>query len=122
MSSTPLHSTSYPMPVYADPAATMGGGTPLIVAISRAGRSDEFHVTVKLQLLQAYERTIFELQQQLVHYRTLIQDLLPRNSEEEQLRLEGAPLNQATVRVLDSIVRSRMTTAPLRGQDEPEEA
>jgi hypothetical protein len=99
----------------------MGGGTPLIVAVSRAGKTDEYHVTVKLQLLQAYERAIFELQQQLVHYKALLHDLLPRIPQQDQLRLEASPLNAATVRLLDSIVQSRMTRAPLRGQDQPDE-
>jgi hypothetical protein len=121
VSSTPLHSVSYATPVYADPIATMGGGTPLIVAVSLAGLPDEYHITVKLQLLQAYERTIFELQQQLVHYKALVHDLLPKIPIEEQLRLDATPINEATVRLLDSIVRARITNAPLRGQDEPEE-
>ncbi len=121
MSSTPLHSTSYTRPVYADPIATMGGGTPLIVSIALAGIADEYHVTVKLQLLQAYERTIFELQQQLVHYKALIHDFLPRTPLEEHLRLEAAPINEATVRLFDSIVRAKIAGAPLRGQDEPPE-
>jgi hypothetical protein len=121
MSSTPLHSATYPVPVYADPAATMGGGTPLIVAVSRAGKTDEYHVTVKLQLLQAYERVIFELQQQLVHYRALLQDLQPTASQQDELRLEASPLNAATVRLLDSIVQSRMTKPLLLGQNEPDE-
>ena len=121
MSSTPLQSTSYPAPVYADPAATMSGGTPLILAVSRAGKAGEYHLTVKLQLLQAYERAIFELQQQVVHYKALIEGLLPRQEPEEGLRFEATPLNAASVRLLNSIAETRMPISPLRGLDEPEE-
>ena len=88
MSSTPLQSMRYSAPVYADPAATMSGGTPLVLAVYRAAKADDFHVTVKLQLLQAYERAIFELQQQLVHYKGLLEDLLPKAEPVEELRLE----------------------------------
>ena len=99
----------------------MGGGTPLIVAVSRAGKADEYHITVKLQLLQAYERAIFELQQQLVHYKALLQNLMPMTSEQDQLRLDASPLNTATARLLNSIARSRTASTPLRGLDEPDE-
>jgi len=121
MSSTPLQSAGYSSPVYADPAATMGGGTPLIVAVSKTGRADEYHVTVKLQLLQAYERAIFELQQQLLHYRALLEVLMPTPTETEALRLECTPLNAASIRLLDSIVRARVPTSAPRGLDEGEE-
>lgn len=120
MSSTPLQSMSNSAPVYADPAATMGGGTPLILAVS-ASRAGEYHLTVKLQLLQAYERAIFELQQQVVHYKALVEGLLPRPEPPEQLRLEATPLNAASVRLLNSIVEARMPIYPVRGSDEPEE-
>lgn len=112
---------TYSSPVYADPAATMSGGTPLIVAVARVGRADDYHVTVKLQLLQAYERAIFELQQQVVHYRALVEDLLPKSVHSEELRLESAPLNAASVRLLDSIVSVRTNANQLRGHDEPED-
>ncbi len=113
-------SATYSSPVYADPAATMSGGTPLIVAVSR-GRADDYHVTVKLQLLQAYERAIFELQQQVVHYRALVEDLLPKSAQPEELRLDSSPLNPASVRLLDSIASLKTGAAQLRGHDEPDE-
>src|SRR5271157_4600908 len=116
MNSTPLQSTGYP--VYADPAATMGGGTPLIVAISKTGRADDYHVTVKLQLLQAYERAIFELQQQLAHYKTLVGVFMPEPQATEVLRLEGTPLNAASIRLMDSIVSARIPLTVPRGLDE----
>jgi hypothetical protein len=117
MSSTPLQSGNYP--VYADPAATMGGGTPLIVAISKTGKIDDYHVTVKLQLLQAYERAIFELQQQLVHYKTLLDLFMPGSVRTEPLRLDSATsLNAASIRLLDSIVSARIPTSAPRGLDE----
>jgi len=121
VSSTPLQAMSYSSPVYADPAATMSGGTPLILAVSRAGKAGEYHLIVKLQLLQAYERAIFELQQQIVHYKSLIEGLLPKTGPPEQLRFEATPLNAASVRLLNSIVEARMPRSPLRGLDEPEE-
>lgn len=117
MSSTPIQSSGYP--VYADPAATMSGGTPLIVAVSRTGKIDESHVTVKLQLLQAYERAIFELQQQLVHYKTLLNVFMPVPAEAEALRLDSSePLNAASVRLLNSIVSARIPDSARRGMDE----
>jgi len=116
MSSTPLQSGGYP--VYADLAATMGGGTPLIVAVSKTGRADELNVTVKLQLLQAYERAIFELQQQLVHYKALLEVLMPKPAEAEALRLKGTPLNAASIRLLDSIVSARIPISAPRGVDD----
>jgi hypothetical protein len=121
MSSTPLQSAGFAAPVYADLATTMGGGTPLIVAVSKAGRADEYHVLVKLQLLQAYDRAIFDLQQQLAHYRALIDVLLPKPVAAEDFRLESSPLNAASVRVLDSIVRMRVPDSVLRGVDETNE-
>jgi hypothetical protein len=122
MSATPLHSAIYPSPVYADPAATMSGGTPLIVAVSRAGRTDDYHVTVRLQLLQAYERAIFELQQQVAHYKALVDDLLPKVEQSERLRLDPTPLNAGSVRLLDSMVKSRMpAVAQPHGYDESDE-
>lgn len=121
MNSTPLQSMSYSAPVYADPAATMSGGTPLILGVSRADKAGEYHLTVKLQLLQAYERAIFELQQQIVHYKALIEGLLPSTEPPEQLRFEATPLNAASVRLLNSIVEARLPRTPLRGLDEPEE-
>jgi hypothetical protein len=118
MSTTPLQSRNYP--VYADPAATMSGGTPLVLAVSRTGRLDEYHVTVKLQLLQAYERAIFELQQQLTHYKTLLDMFMPAGpAQTEDLRLENAaPLNAASIRLIDSIASARIPTSALRGMDE----
>jgi hypothetical protein len=121
MSSTPLQAAGYAAPVYADPAATMGGGTPLIVAISKTGRADEYHVLVKLQLLQAYDRAIFELQQQLAHYRALLDVLLPKVAPADELRLEGTPINAASVRLLDSIVQMKVSDSVLRGIDEADE-
>ena len=121
MSSTPLQANNCAAPVYADPAATMSGGTPLIVAISKTGRADEYHVLVKLQLLQAYDRAIFELQQQLAHYRALLDVLLPKAVPADDLRLEGTPLNAASVRVLETIVQMRVPNLALRGIDEADE-
>lgn len=121
MSSTPLHATGYVAPVYADPAATMSGGTPLIVAISKTGRADEYHVLVKLQLLQAYDRAIFELQQQVAHYRALIDVLLPKPVLADELRLEGTPLNAASVRLLNTIIQMKVSGSALRGVDEIDE-
>jgi hypothetical protein len=121
VSSTPLQAMSYSAPVYADPAATMSGGTPLILAVSRTDKAGEYHLTVKLQLLQAYERAIFELQQQVVHYKALIEGLLPTAEPPERLRCESMPLNAASVRLLNSIAEARMPVSPLRGLDEPEE-
>ena len=114
-------SATYSSPVYADPAATMSGGTPLIVAVSRVGRADDYQVTVKLQLLQAYERAIFELQQEVVRYRALVDDLFPKSTQSEELRLESSPLNAASVRLLDSIVSVRTNASQLSGYDEPED-
>jgi len=121
MSSTPLQSAGYAAPVYADPAATMSGGTPLIVAISRTGRADDYHVLVRLQLLQAYDRAIFELQQQLAHYRALVDVLLPKPVAMDELRLEGTPLNAASVRILDTIAQMKVSGSALRGIDETDE-
>jgi hypothetical protein len=121
VSTTPLQGMNYSAPVYADPAATMSGGTPLILAVSRADKAGEYHLTVKLQLLQAYERAIFELQQQVVHYKALIEGLLPMPESPELLRFEATPLNAASVRLLNSIIEARMPVSPRRGLDEPEE-
>ena len=121
MISPVVHPPTYSSPVYANPAATMGAGTPLILAVSRAGRADEYHVTVKLQLLQAYERAIFELQQQLIHYKALVEDLLPKSSASEGLRLQTVTLNPASVRLLDSITHSNASAAAQRGYEEPDE-
>jgi len=108
-------------PVYADLAATMGGGTPLIVAVSRSGMSDDYHVTVKLQLLQAYERAIFELQQQVVHYKALADGLLTMREKPERLRLELTQLNAASICLLNSLVDARISGRQFRGHDEPDE-
>jgi len=114
MSSTPMQAGGYSWRVYEDPAATMSGGTPLVV--SRAGRAD--YVAVKLHLLLTYERVIFELQQQLTHYKNLVDVLSPRPVQPEELRLESTPLNAASVRVLNSIVSARIPATALRGLDE----
>jgi hypothetical protein len=120
MSSTPLQASSYMWPVYADPAATMSGGTPLVVAISKAGKAADYNVTVKLQLLIAYDRVIFELQQQLAHYKSLVDVLLPKPPQTEELRLDAAPLNAASVRLLDSITRARISPLAVRSLDQDE--
>jgi hypothetical protein len=117
MSSTPLQAAGYSSPVYADPAATMSGGTPLIVAVSKTGRADA-HVLVKLQLLQAYERAIFELQQQVAHYRALVDVLLPKPVPADELRLDSSPLNAASVRLISTIARMRDSGSARRGIDE----
>jgi hypothetical protein len=121
MSSTPLQAAGYAAPVYADLGATMGGGTPLIVAISKTGKTDEYHVLVKLQLLQSYDRAIFELQQQLAHYRALLDVLLPKPTPADELRLEGTPLNAASVRLLNTIAHMKVSGSTLRGIDETDE-
>jgi hypothetical protein len=120
MTSTPLQTATYSTPVYADMAATMGGGTPLIVAVCKTGRTDECQVLVKLQLLEAYERAIFELQQQLSHYRVLIDVLLPKQVAPDELRLDQISLNAASVGVLESITNMRVSETALRGLDEPD--
>jgi hypothetical protein len=99
----------------------MGGGTPLIVAISKTGRTDEYHVLVKLQLLQAYDRAIFELQQQLAHYRALLDVLVPKPAPSDELRLEGTPINAASVRLLNTITQMKVSGSALRGVDETDE-
>lgn len=115
MSSTPLQSVAYP--VYADPTATMRGGTPLILGVSKISGPDEYHVIVKLQLLQAYDRAIFELQQQLVHYKTLLEVLLPKPEDSDVLRLDSFAMNPTTVRVLDSIISAKVPASVTRGMD-----
>lgn len=112
---------TYSSPVYGDPTATMSGGTPLIVAVSRVDSADEYHVTVKLQLLQAYERVIFELQQQVVHYRALVENLLPRLAQPEDLRQNWPALNAPSVNLLDSIVNVKANAPQLCGYDEADE-
>ena len=120
MSSTPLQSRGS-WSVYADPAATMSGGTPLILAVSKPGKPVDYHVTVKLQLLVAYERAIFELQQQVLHYKSLVDVLSPKRTGMDELRLEIAPLNEASVRVLNSIASARISRFAFRGLDEQED-
>jgi hypothetical protein len=116
-----IQASTYSSPAYADPATTMGGGTPLIVAVSRAGRADEYQITVKLQLLQAYERAIFELQQQLVHYRALVDVLIPKEQDSERLRFEARPLNLASIRLLNSMLNPLISSGAKHGYDEPDE-
>jgi len=118
MSSTPLQTSGRSWSVYADPAATMSGGTPLIVAISKGAQAVDYHVTVKLRLLLAYERAIFELQQQVTHYKNLVDVLSPKRIQPEEFRLESTPLNAASIRVLNSIVSARIPPSALRGIDE----
>lgn len=120
-SSTPLQAASQSMPVFADPGATMSGGTPLIVAVSKSGITDEYHVLVKLQLLQAYDRTIFDLQQQLTHYRALLNVLLPKPLPSDELRLESTPLNAASVGLLDTIIEMKVANSPQLGMEETDE-
>ena len=93
----------------------------MIVAVSRVGRADEYHVTVKLQLLQAYARAIFELQQQIVHYRALVDNLLPKSTEPEDQRQGWPTLNAPSVALLDSIVSVRASTPQFCGYNEPDE-
>jgi len=122
MSSTLLRGLPDSLPICADPAATMGGGTPLIVAIARSKQGEDYHVLVRLQLLQAYERVIFELQQQLLRYKVLIEQLAPKPVEEHEWpHTEPMALNAASVRMLDSVLRPPRSTRPLLGYEEPED-
>ena len=120
MSSTTTRiSTQAVIPLYADPAGTMGGGTPLILAVSKTSGQDDVRVLIKLRVLQAYDQMIFELQQQLLRYKAIVDQLAaPTASAPEELNLQFKPFNSASVRLLDSIVRAAPTSQILRGSEE----
>lgn len=118
MSTMGSFDTTLLAPLYADPSGTMGGGTPLIVAVSKAGRED-YQVLVRLQVLQAYDQMIFELQQQLLRYKMLLDQLTARKSPfADELRLEAKPMTPASARIVDSIVRAKPSRKIRRGYEE----
>jgi hypothetical protein len=121
MSDTPLQRWNYIQQVYSDPAATMGGGTPLILSVGKTGRSDDdLHVVVKLKLLESYEAMIFELQTQVLRYKVLLDQLLPRPAAAEELRLNPQSLSVNAGVVLSSLC-SPQVNIQMRGYLEPED-
>jgi hypothetical protein len=97
---------------------TMAGGTALVASAMPWGglalASLPDYVSVRLDFILQYERTILELQRELLHYRRL----LSRFMEQTEVSAEGpgletvVRLDAQSIRVLNSIITARV---PERG-------
>lgn len=77
-------------------------------------------VLVQLNVLQTYERIIFELQQQVIRYKVLLDQFMARSARWEEGPAElSTPISTASSRILDSIARTRIPDESiLRAYDE----
>lgn len=96
---------------------TTGGGTSFLTGVTSlmalaAGETNEY-VMVSAQVVAEYERKIADLQRTLLHYRALIANLLgPRDIQEELAEAyRTTPLDNESVRVIDSVILARVTSA-----------
>ncbi len=114
---TPLHSFNDIM-VLVPGARGTGYSTPLIgaTAIEDAlGAS----VLVQLNVLQTYERIIFELQQQVLRYKLMLDQMLLRSAaSEEQIDIPPTQLDPASVRVVRSVARIPASSVLRAWEDE----
>jgi hypothetical protein len=94
-------------------SATMAGGTWLVssVPMMERGALDELagYVTVPVDVILQYERTILELRREVLHYK----DLLSRSIHPEPYEELGEPepnprANSASTRILNSILEARI--------------
>lgn len=117
---TPLH-------LYPDLITPIAGpyivesGTPL-VSPGLAEDPQDRPVLVQLNVIRTYERVIFELQQQLLRYKLLVDQLrLHEHGLDDEASQISAPLNAASVNVIDSISLARIPeTSILRAYEEEE--
>lgn len=130
MRTIPLRSTGLVGAGGSDPfryllSSTMVGGTSLVSSVlEREGQAIKelgTYVRVSVQVILEYERTILELQQELLHYKRLLaQVLIPAEGLEEH---SGAPVSvdPASVRVINSIISASVpATATFTDFDEGE--
>ncbi len=95
--------------------STMVGGTSLLAPRSALARLSAgempTYVSVQLEVILDYERTILELRRELLHYRRLLAQLQQQGRSEEYLELrQSTPLNAASIRLLNSIITSPSAT------------
>lgn len=88
--------------------STMMGGTSLLEPAIRSGTPtmDDLseYVAVRLEEILEYERTILELQRELLHYKRLLAKHLPQTEVGEEYSRPVLPLDPASVRVIDSVL------------------
>ncbi len=94
---------------------TMAGGTALLrpeltgFALGTGDTSE--YVAVRAEEILEYERTIVDLQRELLHYRRLLARHLQETEMAQEYSEPVVPLDAASVRVVDSILAARASAS-----------
>jgi hypothetical protein len=119
---TPLPSSGKSVPLYGGFPHLSGGGTPLLDPLTIAM---EDTIIVRTDVIRQYQQIIFQLEQQVYEYRTLLNRVLHKESilTMETEALPSIPLNAASVEIVNSIAHTRIhNDSILRAFDDDEEA
>jgi hypothetical protein len=92
---------------------TMAGGTSLIAlgvneysSVAHGYPSD--YVAVRVEEILEYERTILELQRELLHYKRLLAKAAPAVDAVEEYPMPVVPLDVASTRLINSILSAQV--------------
>jgi hypothetical protein len=100
--------------LFGDAGVLSEGETPLLGL-------DEEAILVNPSVIRTYQRIIFQLEAQVFHYKTLFSQLSRRPAPSEEIVELSTPINQASVRTLNSILQARISAENiLRVFDEEE--
>lgn len=124
MSSQPRNFTARPsiesMLFYSDIWEACESETPLSVILGGQGVGRS--VLVSADVFRTYQRMIFELQMQVLRYKTLLEQVMRRaDLAEEYVPDFSTPLNLASIETIGSIVQARISEeSVLRAYDDEE--
>ena len=94
--------------------ATMPGGTsligPLVVGNTLPMQTANNYLSTWADVIFEYERTLADLRRELLHYKRLVGHLLGPGEMKEEYQLADAviPIDDASIRVVNSIVRANV--------------
>lgn len=117
----PFPSAGKSVPLFGGFSLVREGGTPLLDPSNNAlGET----ITVRTDIVRQYQQIIFQLEQQVYEYRTLLNRVLhkePTPDIEDEAML-SSPLNAASIEMVNSIIYAQVDNdAILRAYDDDEE-
>ena len=116
---TTLQSSGSSTPLFGDYSLLCEGETALPGFLNQ---QFEEPVLVNPSVIRTYQQIIFRLEMQVLHYKTLLSQLARRTSEpSEDTAQLSIPINEASVRTVNSILGARIPNESiLRAPDEEE--
>ncbi len=119
---TSLHSSNDSIMLYGEFSLLLGGETPLPVPGHAAGQATNRLVIVHPDVIRTYQQIIFELEGQVLRYKALLRHWMREPEPTQEVVAElSSPLNAASINVVNSILRARISEKSiLRAFDEGE--